>query len=184
MADNNTSMAKRQDVGHKKELGDATESLATAMASGDPAAIRKATGDHATALNSQATAMAASIAAPVYTQLEALSSQMRTLAEIVTNARQHDLTWRTEERMRRDAQSTRLYDELDKLIAASGEAVRGLGKIDERVDAVVARLDHKRDAIANHELRITALEANNTRLEALEDAIAALRAASIVERDA
>ncbi len=58
-----------------------------------------------------------------------------------------------------------------------------LGKIDKRVDAVVARLDTKREILAEHDRRIKALEENSERLEALEDAIAALRAASVVERD-
>ena len=71
----------------------------------------------------------------------------------------------------------------NEMRAAAGENRTRLGKLEDLHLDVVARLDSKREMIANHELRITALEANNTRLEALEDAIAALRAASIVERD-
>ena len=158
------------------ELATAGEQMVAARRAGDPEAEVLALIRFADGLRNSSVGVVGQVVSP-------LADQIKALAEIVTNARQHDLTWRTEERQRRDAQSTRLYEELDKLIAASEESARGLGKIDHRVDAVVARLDVKRVTIADHEQRITALESNNTRLEALEDAIAALRAASIVERD-
>lgn len=136
MANTTGNMSDSQDkTGHKLELSEATTKLAEAIVVADPAALRLAADAHATALNSQATAMAASIAEPVYTRLGALADQVRALAEIVANARQADLNWRTEERVQRDAQSTRLYGELDKLIAASEDSARGLGKLEQRMDA-------------------------------------------------
>lgn len=146
-------------TGHKKELGDATTALADAIVAADAEALRKAAGDHATALNSQATAMAASIAAPLYGRFDAVSAQIQELARIVTNARQLDLNWRTEERLTRDAQNTRLYSELDKLITASEEAVRGQKKLEVGQSALNERLDSKR-------LRIEALELDVKELKA------------------
>lgn len=141
------------DTGHKKELGDATTALADAVAAGNAEALRRAAADHATALNSQATAMAASIAAPLYAKLGEVGAQIQELAKIVTNARQADLNWRTEERQTRDAQSTRLYDELDRLVAAAEDNGARLGKIELRLEADEQRLDNKRQ-------RIEALEAD------------------------
>lgn len=171
------------DTGHKKELSDATTALAKAIAAGDTDALRAAAADHATALNSQATAMAASIAAPLYTQYADISSQIKALAEIVTNARQHDLNWRTEERDIRDAQSTRLYAELDKLITASEESGLRLGKMEvgqrahsDVLVSVIARLDHKREQLRDHDERIHTLEVDSARLQALEDAVRRLTA--------
>lgn len=74
------------DTGHRKELGDATEHMADALATGDPTAIRAAMGDHATALNSQATAMAASIAAPVYGQLSDIKAVLAELSAAMANS--------------------------------------------------------------------------------------------------
>lgn len=145
-------------TGHKLELSDATAALADAIAAGDTVALRKAAGDHASALNSQATAMAASIAVPVYTKLESVATQIHELARIVTNARQHDLNWRTEERTRRDTQHDRLYSELDKLIAASEETARGLGKLEARLDVDERRLDSKRARIEALETDVAALK--------------------------
>jgi hypothetical protein len=134
------------ETGHKKEVSDATAAMVGAMS------------DHATALNSQATAMAASIAEPLYSKIGAVSTQITELAHIVANARQADLNWRTEERITRDAQSTRLYAELDKLIAASEETARGLGKLEARLDADEARLDAKRQRIEALESDVAALK--------------------------
>jgi DNA repair exonuclease SbcCD ATPase subunit len=157
------------DTGHKKELSDATTHLADALASADPAALRKAAGDHATALNSQATAMAASIAAPVYSRLGEVATQIQELAHIVTNARQADLNWRTEERSTRDAQSTRLYAELDKLILAAEDNGARLGKIEARLAADEQRLDSKRARIEALESDVQALKAWVTGLPTPEE---------------
>ncbi len=54
------------------------------------------------------------------------------------------------------------------VLAAAAESARRLGKQDKNIAALA--------------VRVSALEANNVRLEALEDAIAALRAASVAER--
>lgn len=148
---------KDQDTGHKLELSDATTRLAEAVTAGDVAALRLAADAHATALNSQATAMAASIAAPVYTQLTGLSSQMKQLAEIVTNARQADLNWRTEERTQRDAQSDRLYSELDKFNAALEETARGLGKLKAGQVEYNARLEELDQRHGNQWAELTEL---------------------------
>lgn len=150
------------ETGHKKELSDATDNMAAALASGDPDAVRAAMGDHATALNSQATAMAASIAAPVYNKLEGIAGQMKQLAEIVTNARQADLTWRTEERIQRDKQNDRLYSELDKLIAASEEAARGLGKLEQDTANLKEGQARNRDAMEALNERLIADEQRYT----------------------
>lgn len=154
------------ETGYKLELSEATEGLAEALAAGDAQALRKAAGDHATALNSQATAMAASIAAPLYTRLGEIAASVNHLAVIVTNARQADLGWRTEERLTRDAQSTRLYDELDRLIAASEESGRRLGKLELHVAALTARgktadqrLDRKRVEIDELKREVAELRA-------------------------
>ena len=65
------------------------------------------------------------------------------------------------------------------------EAINGL-RADVQYSAAEfsTRLGKQDDDIAALALRVTALEANNTRLEALEDAIAALRLASVAERAA
>jgi hypothetical protein len=54
----------KSQTGHKLELGNATTKLVEALVTGNADLLREAAGDHATALNSQATAMAAAIAAP------------------------------------------------------------------------------------------------------------------------
>jgi hypothetical protein len=127
------------DTGHKKELGDASTRLAEAITAGDLVALRQAASDHATALNSQATAMAASIAAPLYTQMGDIATQIRQLAEIVTNARQADLSWRTDERIQRDDQHDRLYSELDRLFIAVEESGARLGKLERNTEEMDAR---------------------------------------------
>lgn len=152
-------------TGHKLELRDATDALAEAVTAGDAALLRRAAGAHATALNSQATAMAASIAEPLYTKLGALSEQIKELATIVTNARQADLTWRTEERTTRDAQSSRLYEELDAVLSAVQDGAARLGKLEQeqhglvqRLDTDEARLDRKRAQLDDHEKRLHEIE--------------------------
>jgi DNA repair exonuclease SbcCD ATPase subunit len=127
------------DTGHKKELGDASTKLAEAITAGDLAALRQAASDHATALNSQATAMAASIAAPLYTQMGDIATQIRQLAEIVTNARQADLSWRTDERIQRDDQHDQLYKELDRLFIAVEESGARLGKLERNTEEMDTR---------------------------------------------
>lgn len=146
-------MATEQ-TGHKLELSDATTLLVDALTTSDPTLIKKAASAHATALNSQATAMAASIAAPLYAQGSDIAAQVKELAEIVTNARQADLNWRSEERIQRDAQSDRLYAELDKLMTAAEDNRTRLGKhsdelaqLREGQHAVMIRLDRKRQEL-------------------------------------
>jgi hypothetical protein len=138
------SDGQEQHGGHENELGNASTRMANAITSGDADALRKAASDHAAALGSQATAMAASIAAPVYGRLGDISAAVQELATIVTNARQADLNWRTEERLIRDAQSTRLYVELDKMIANQEDLARRLGKHSSELETIVRRLDNKR----------------------------------------
>lgn len=153
------------ETGHKRELSDATSALADAITTADPAALRKAAGDHATALNSQATAMAASIAEPLYGRFDAVAAQIRQLAEIVTNARQADLTWRTEERSTRDAQADRLYTELDKLFIAAEDNGARLGKLGLDVGDLAARL-------ITLEVRMDESQADR---QSIHDEVAALR---------
>lgn len=145
-------------TGHKLELSDATTALAEAVTSGDAEALRKAASDHATALNSQATAMAASIAAPLYTQNAEIKAMVKNLAEIVTNARQADLTWRTEERITRDAQSTRLYAELDAVLSAVQDGAARLGKLEQVQEDLLTRLETDEQRLDSKRARIEALE--------------------------
>jgi chromosome segregation ATPase len=167
-------MAEGQDNkgGHESELGNASTRMAQAIVAADPEALRKAASDHAAALGSQATAMAASIAAPVYGRLGDISAALQELALIVTNARQADLGWRTDERLKRDAQSTRLYDELDKLeagqagiLAVSEETATGLKKLSTQVGemgsalaATIGRVSNVEEAVNEHTVTLAAHE--------------------------
>lgn len=66
-----------------------------------------------------------------------------------------------------------------------GEKIDGL-RTDVQASAqdVATRLGKHAEDIDDLALRVSALEANSARLEALEDAIASLRLASVAERDA
>jgi hypothetical protein len=165
MQDSETT-EKSQDTGHKLELGNATTALVDAFASGDAALIRKAAADHATALNSQATAMAASIAAPLYSQLEEIKKlfneqikqgegKAREDRQAAFAQQQITRTWLDAEQERRDTQWDRLpaivqgamAAELEKIIPriegleAGVEALAGIvSDQGERVDAIDSRL--------------------------------------------
>jgi hypothetical protein len=65
-----------------------------------------------------------------------LEQVVRPLAEQIANARAADLDWRTEERLRRDKQADRLYDELDQLASAVRESSARLGKFQEELEGL------------------------------------------------
>jgi hypothetical protein len=95
-------------------------------------------------LRNSAMGAAGFVLRPLDEKIDGISAAVQELATIVTNARQADLNWRTEERLIRDAQSTRLYVELDKMIANQEDLARRLGKHSSELETIVRRLDNKR----------------------------------------
>lgn len=150
--------------GTQWELVTAGQQMIDARRANDPEAEVKAMIRFADGLRNSSVGVVGAVVLP-------LSEQIKELAEIVTNARHADLNWRTEERSTRDAQNTRLYEELDRLIAASGEAARGLGKLEARLDVDEQRLDSKRARIESLEADVATLKQNSARFDALEAAV-------------
>ena len=159
--------------GHGSELSNAVTRMADAIAAGDAAALREGAADHAAALGSQATAMIASIAKPVYGKLEEISNAL-------DNMRRADLDRRTAESTLEETHRTRLYRELDTLeagqvgIQAVVEATAGqVGKLSTQVgsmsaalDATIGRVDAIEELSHDHTLL---LAAHDQRLTAVED---------------
>lgn len=146
----------KQEGGHEAELGRASTRMADAITAGDAAALRGAASDHAAALGSQATAMAASIAKPVYGKLAEIMALLQTQAQQSETqarlARDHadkqaniSRSWLGDESKRRDAQADRLYAELDELKAltkdvqsSASEIAARLKKHDEDIRGILA----------------------------------------------
>lgn len=115
--------------GTEWELETAWQQASAARVAGDIAAEALAMRRFSEGLRNSSMGVVGQVLGPIDRKIDAAAAALTNLAHIVTNARQADLNWRTEERTTRDAQSDRLYAELDKLIAASEESGRRLGKL-------------------------------------------------------
>lgn len=158
--------------GHETELSRATTRMADAIAAGDADVLRMAASDHAAALGSQATAMAASIAKPVYTKLEEimllLSTQAQQSEYQARLARDHAeqqanmaRSWLGDEAKRRDVQADRLYSELDELKSLAVEGRADLGKLSTQVGemgaaliATIGRVSNVEEVVSEHGLTL------------------------------
>jgi hypothetical protein len=160
MQDSETT-EKSQDTGHKLELGNATTALVDAFARGDAALIRKAAADHATALNSQATAMAASIAAPLYTQLEEIKKLIGAQARN-TKAIEDDIQGRATyfykhfDAFLKDADAR--FTGYDQSIATAVEAVAVAGKALALAGDAMAGVEALAGAVSDQGERIDTID--------------------------
>lgn len=119
------------------ELSEAIKLMGDAVASGDPEAIATAMRRHSEALTNAAnTTMIPTLKSVLESVVK---SEIGALTQRMANARQADLDWRVEDRDMRDAQSTRLYAELDGLLSSVQDGTALLGKLDARVGDVETR---------------------------------------------
>ncbi len=150
--DSKRRMGQSQDTdeegGHVPELGNAATRMADAIVSGNAVELRAAASDHAAALGSQATAMASSIARPVYGKLEEISGS---LAELKTEMRNSMRSFYKEGETRQDyllAQLQHHFDDMGAMAKKHGEEIEAL-RADWRESAseVAARLGKQAEDI-------------------------------------
>mgnify|MGYP001577886040 FL=1 len=159
-------MSDQKQGGTEWELSEAIRLMGDAVASGDSEQIATAMRRHGEALSNSAALV---LIPTLKTTLESvLKTQIGQIARRLDNSDKARLKRNGEFQDHIDNRFDGLTGELDKMLASQEGLARGLGKQDDDI-AALAR-------------RVTALEANNTRLEALEDAINALRQASAAER--
>jgi hypothetical protein len=155
----------KSQTGHKLELGNATTKLVEALVTGNADLLREAAGDHATALNSQATAMAAAIAAPLYGRFDTVSDALLQLtAQIDRSDRarlDRNALFQEELNTRLDGHAHVLDEDVKRLAASvegaailagkaytlAGDAVAGVAKLagvvneqGEKIDSMDQRL--------------------------------------------
>lgn len=142
--------------GTRWELQTAWDMIIAARDAGDDAALELGWRRYSEGLKNSAIGAAGGVLIP-------LDNKITELVTLFHNARTADLDWRTEERTRRDAQSDRIYTELNGLSTAIGELARGLGGLERRVTVV------EKVTLPNIDNRLIAVETQGAPAKAVDE---------------